>query len=77
MKIVDYLMIGATIRIGQEILCLPYAGFLLQSNGASQWRVCYQWGKHHIGFLYAQIIVISYTGFKLKKKKLHYDRIKH
>ena len=27
MKIVDYLMIGATIRIGQEILCLPYAGF--------------------------------------------------
>ena len=28
MKIVDYLMIGATIRIGQEILCLRYAGFL-------------------------------------------------
>ena len=28
MKIVDYLMIGATIRIGREILCLPYAGFL-------------------------------------------------
>ena len=28
MKIVDYLMIGATIRIGQEMLCLPYAGFL-------------------------------------------------
>ena len=27
MKIVDYLMIGATIRIGREILCLPYAGF--------------------------------------------------
>ena len=24
MKIVDYLMIGATIRIGQDILCLPY-----------------------------------------------------
>ena len=29
MKIVDYLMIGATIRIGREILCLPYAGFFL------------------------------------------------
>ena len=28
MKIMDYLMIGATIRIGREILCLPYAGFL-------------------------------------------------
>ena len=27
MKIVDYLMIGATIRIGREMLCLPYAGF--------------------------------------------------
>ena len=31
MKIVDYLMIGATIRIGQEILCLPYAEFLVLS----------------------------------------------
>ena len=29
MKIVDYLMIGATIRIGWEILCLPYAGFCI------------------------------------------------
>ena len=28
MKIVDYLMIGATIHIGQEMLYLPYAGFL-------------------------------------------------
>ena len=28
MKIMDYLMIGATIRIGQEMLCLPYSGFL-------------------------------------------------
>ena len=28
MKIVDYLMISAAIRIGREILCLPYAGFL-------------------------------------------------
>ena len=28
MKIVDYFMIGATIRIGQEMLCLPCAGFL-------------------------------------------------
>ena len=27
MKIVDYLMIGATIHIGREILCLPYVGF--------------------------------------------------
>ena len=27
MKIVDYLMIGATIRISREILCLQYAGF--------------------------------------------------
>ena len=30
MKIVDYLMIGATIRIGREILCLPYFFFLMQ-----------------------------------------------
>jgi hypothetical protein len=29
MKIVDYLMIGATIRIGREMLCLPSAGFLI------------------------------------------------
>ena len=29
LKIVDYLMIGATIRIGREILRLPYAGFFL------------------------------------------------
>ena len=29
MKIVDYLMFGATIRIGQEMLCLPYAGSFL------------------------------------------------
>ena len=29
MKIVDYLMIGATIRISREILCLPYKGFFL------------------------------------------------
>ena len=29
MKIVDYLMIGATIRIGREMLCLPYGGFLM------------------------------------------------
>ena len=28
MKIVDYLMIDATIRIGRESWCLPYAGFL-------------------------------------------------
>ena len=27
MKIVDYLMIGATIGIGREILCFLYAGF--------------------------------------------------
>ena len=33
MKIADYLMIGATIRIGLEILFLPYAGFfVLLSN---------------------------------------------
>ena len=29
-KIVDYLMIGAAIRIGREILCLPYVGFFYQ-----------------------------------------------
>ena len=29
MKIVDYLMIGATIRIVREILCLPHAGFFM------------------------------------------------
>ena len=27
MKIEDYLMFGATIRIGQEMHCLPYARF--------------------------------------------------
>ena len=31
MKIVDYLMIGATFRIGRDILFLPYAGFLEQA----------------------------------------------
>ena len=35
--------IGASIRIGREIQCLPYAGFFLeQSGGASRWRVYYQ-----------------------------------
>ena len=34
MKIVDYHMIGATIRIGQEILCLPCAGFFLYVIGS-------------------------------------------
>ena len=29
MKIVDYLLIGATIRIGRQMLCLTYAGFFL------------------------------------------------
>ena len=32
MKIVDYLMISATIRIGQEIICLPYAGFFFYKS---------------------------------------------
>ena len=32
MKIVEYLMIGATIRIGREILCLPYAGFFVTDS---------------------------------------------
>ena len=27
-----YCGIGATIRIGQETLCLPYAGFLIKIN---------------------------------------------
>ena len=31
MEIVDYLMIGATICIGQKILCLPYAGFFFSN----------------------------------------------
>ena len=31
MKIVDYLMIGATIRISREILFLPYAGFFMET----------------------------------------------
>ena len=31
MKIVDYLIIGATIYIGPEILCLPYAGFCMET----------------------------------------------
>ena len=32
MKIVDYLMISATIRIGQMILCLPYVGFFFLNS---------------------------------------------
>ena len=36
MKIVDYLMIGATIRIGRQILCLPYAGFFQRSLSVDQ-----------------------------------------
>ena len=36
MKIVDYLMIGATIRIGREMLCLPYAGFFIKGNCSDQ-----------------------------------------
>ena len=28
-----YCGIGATIRIGREMLCLPYAGFLLLNTG--------------------------------------------
>ena len=32
MKIVDYLIIEATICIGREILCLPYAGFKKKYN---------------------------------------------
>ena len=41
MKIVDYLMIGATIRIGREILCLPYAGFFFEGfpNEENKWQV--------------------------------------
>ena len=35
MKIVDYLMIGATIRIGREILGLPYA-----DEQTNQSRLC-------------------------------------
>ena len=42
--------IGPTIRIGREILCLPYVGFFIyiffygQCGEASRWRVCYQRG---------------------------------
>ena len=32
MKIVDYLIIGATICIGQEILFLPSVGFFVMSH---------------------------------------------
>ena len=40
-----YSGIGATIRIGREMFCLPYAGFFFgQSVKASWWRVCYQRG---------------------------------
>ena len=31
-----YCGIGATIRIGQEMLCLPYAGFLFITKGRVQ-----------------------------------------
>ena len=46
--------IGATIRIGWEMLCLPYAGFLqiermLPSGGVTSGTVCYEQG--HICFL--------------------------
>ena len=39
MKIVDYLMIGATIRIGREMLCLPYTGFLAQALKQKQKKI--------------------------------------
>ena len=38
MKIVDYLRFGATIRIGREMLCLPYAGNFADNC------ICYQGG---------------------------------
>ena len=41
-KIVDYLMIGATIRIGLEILRLPYAGFFLQKDAQAQIKLKFQ-----------------------------------
>ena len=31
-----YCGIGATIRIGREMLCLPYAGFLLKNMRSNQ-----------------------------------------
>ena len=41
-----YCGIGATIRIGREMLCLPYAGFLLDlldfmKSGDRQLRITY------------------------------------
>ena len=34
-KIVDYLIIGTTIRIGREMLCLPYVGFFLSTTSTN------------------------------------------
>ena len=36
--------IGATIRIGQEMLCLPYEGFFVSEfHFTSQLRLCFNW----------------------------------
>ena len=47
-----YCGISATIRIGRETLCLPYAGFLSgHISGGSWWKVCYQQGLPNLVFL--------------------------
>ena len=50
MKIVDYLMIGPTIRIAREILCLPYAGFFLEYSKSSRACKLPDWFKSYGNF---------------------------
>ena len=42
--------IGPTIRIGREILCLPYAGFFYCMVGSEAMAI--QWGGFFIGCSY-------------------------
>ena len=80
MKIVDYLMIGATIRIGREILCLPYAGFfqnimplfkmLLFGNGLPQ--LTYFSNKHCVE---GEIVASSVPGCHQGRKQLTAGRL--
>ena len=65
MKIVDYLIIGDTIRIGQEILCLPYAGFnlLLKCTGSPD----HNWDLHnHTKYLEMFSVFTSCVPSKIK-----------
>ena len=63
MKIVDYLMINATIRIGQEILCLPCAGFfgMIIPNGTnfSEMLHLFKLSVTSLSLLTLQVLIVT------------------